>query len=173
MIDIVGYDEKDEMDFAESLRKMNTNQWNSPPPPMIFINPKLGFELNPDHFIEWLKMENQEVVGDYETDCAGMCEYSCLYISMLLSETKLKGKLKIIAGNFGFWEHYWMSYTLNEVEYFIDLTLQQFVPDSPKCSISLSEGEVDNGYRNFFYMDVKEYLEEKKAFSYYMNPNDI
>jgi hypothetical protein len=173
MIDIFGYDETNEIDFAETLRKMNTNQWDSPPPHMNFIESDLDFELDPEHFMEWLKSENEEVIGDYKTDCSGMCEYSCLYVSMLLSETKLKGNLRIIAGNFGFWEHYWMSYTLNGVEYFIDLTLQQFISDSPKCSISLSEGEVDNGYRNFFYMDVKEYLEEKNAFTYYMNPKNI
>ena len=163
----------DDTDWKESLQKMNTNRWDSPIPPMEFITPDLDFELDPDHFMQWLKMENQEVFGDYKSDCSGMCEYSCLYISMLLSETKLKGDLKIIAGNMGFWEHYWMSYTLDGIEYFIDLTLQQFVSDSPKCSITLGGDEVDNGYRNFFYMDVKEYLEEKSAYAYYVNPNEI
>ena len=172
-IDIFGYDEIDEVDWKSTFAEMNKNKWDSPPPPMNFIEPDLDFELNPDHFMEWLKLENEEVIGDYKTDCSGMCEYSCLYTSMLLSETKLKGNLRIICGNFGFWEHYWMSYTLNGKEYFIDLTLQQFVPESPQCSISLSEGEVDNGYRNFFYMDVNEYLEDKEAFTYYTNPNDI
>ena len=93
-IDILGYDPSEEIDFAESLRKMNTNQWNSSPPPMTFINPKLDFELVPNHFMKWLKLEEQDVIGDYKTDCSSMCEYSCLYVSMILNETKLKGNLK-------------------------------------------------------------------------------
>lgn len=60
MIDIFGYDEIDEIDFAKSLAEMNKNQWNSPPAPIEFITPKLDFELNPDHFMEWLKMENED-----------------------------------------------------------------------------------------------------------------
>ena len=149
------------------------NQWNSPPPPMEFIEPDLDFELDPNHFIEWLKAEDQEVVGNYKTDCSSMCEYSCLYVSMLLHGTKLKGELKIIAGSFGFWEHYWLSYKLDGIEYFVDLTLQQFVSDSPKCSVSISKGEVDNGYRSFYYMEIEDYLKEKKAFDFYTNPKNI
>lgn len=158
---------------TEMWKEYTKNQWNSPPAPIEFVNPKLDFKLDPQHFMDWLELENQEVWGDYRTDCASMCEYSCLYVSMLLHKKKLKGELKIISGSFGFWEHYWLQYTYKGVQYFIDLTLQQFVKDSPKCAISLGTPEVDNGYRNFYYIEVEEYLQNKRAFEFYTNPHII
>ena len=139
------------------------------PTKLDFINPKLDFEINPAKFMEWLKEEDEEVTGDYRMDCASMCEYGSLYILMLLSKKKLKGVLKIVSGNFGFWDHYWISYTYKGVEYFIDLTLKQFMDDAPKLAISLAK-ENPTGYSNVYYMSMKEYLDEKRAFEFYVNP---
>ena len=152
------------------------------PPSMEFVEPKLDFDLDPDHFIAWLKAEaSQDVHMDaptgksYAYDVGNMCEYSCLYIAMLLHDKKLKGELKIISGKFGFWEHYWMQYRLDGVTYYIDLTLQQFVETAPKLAIS-TKRNLDNGYNRRFDIEgttIHSYLEDKEAFMFYVNPNKV
>lgn len=129
MIDIFGYDEIDEIDFSESLRKMNTNQWNSPPPPMKFVNPKLDFELDPDHFMEWLKMENQDVIGD-------------------LSDTEqTKSQYNVGYNTFG-------QYPLTTLE----IVSQMVVRDVPKGRINNVKWDLSEyGYNCYvFYMDLIE-----------------
>lgn len=147
----------------------------SEPKEIEFLDIKFDFELSADHFIEWLKAEGEDIIGDYKVDVSSMCEYSCLYTAMMLSEVELKGDLKIYYGNFGFCGHYWLGYTFNDEMYFIDLTLQQFNPNAPKIAITkpsnarifgnyswLSEGE-----------PIKDYLERQRAFMFYTNPKTM
>ena len=49
--------------------------------------------------------------------------------------------MKIYYGKFGFYEHYWIGYTFKDEEYFIDLTLRQFVNEAPKLSITKAENK--------------------------------
>jgi hypothetical protein len=145
----------------------------SPLTPPEFVNPELDFSLDPDHFIKWLEAEQQEVIGEYHIDVQSMCEYSTLYIGMLLAKKKLEGELTQYYGKFGFFEHYWIGYTYKGVEYFIDLTLQQFVKDAPKVAISLAS-KSKNGYKwlsESAPMDL--YLAEVRAFQFYKDPNEI
>jgi hypothetical protein len=145
------------------------------PKQIEFLDIKFDFEISPEHFIEWLKAEGEEVIGDYKIDVTAMCEYSCLYIAMMLSEHKLKGDMKIYYGKFGFWEHYWIGYTYNDQEYFIDLTLQQFNPNAPKFAISKAINErVSGSYSSLSDgMPIKEYLEDIRAFMFYIDPRTI
>lgn len=136
---------------------------------MKYVHPKLDFIIDPNKFMNWLELEGEEITGDYKVDCASMCEYGSLYILMLLRDKKLKGNLKMVSGNFGFWGHYWISYVYNGEEYFIDLTLKQFVENAPKLAISKAN-IVNNGYRNLYYMDVEEYLTNIRAEEFYVNP---
>jgi len=154
----------------------------TPHPKVDFIEPKLDFDLDPDHFIKWLKAEaSQDIYLDaplgksYAYDVSSMCEYSCLYIAMLLHEKELKGELRIISGKYGFWEHYWMQYRLEDVTYYIDLTLQQFDETAPKLAISIKE-DIPSGYNRMFDIEgtsINGYLEDKEAFMFYVNPKQV
>ena len=137
------------------------------------IQPELDLDINPDYFIKWLELEGELEGETYKEQCASMCEYSCLYLAMKFRCVKLKGELRLICGNFGFWEHWWAEYNVNGKVYIIDLTLQQFVEDVPRLAISEAKYE-DNGYRKDPHCDYSysliDYCDEKKAFWYYKHP---
>lgn len=146
-----------------------------------YTTPALDIEIDPDHFINWLKAEGENDKyldvphGSYSYMVGNMCEYSCLYVAMLLHGKKLKGDLRIVCGNFGFWEHYWLKYTLDGETYYLDLTLQQFLPEAPKFSISRA---IDDraGYNAEFDTDgetIEDYVERKMAFDFYTNPHSL
>jgi hypothetical protein len=149
-----------------------------------YIEPKLDFELDPYHFIDWLKAESENdhyldaPTGQsllYNYDVAGMCEYSCLYICMLLHGKELEGDLRVVCGSFGFWGHYWMEYTLGDNVYYIDLTLRQFVDEAPKLAISL-KSESPTGYNRNFDSEgtsLDDYILSTEAFRFYVNPKEI
>jgi hypothetical protein len=90
---------------------------------------------------------------------------------MLLCGEDLKGDLKIKYGKFGFWEHYWLEYTLKDKVYFIDLTLQQFVSSAPRLAISEAK-ETERGYYAEFCdgTPIQEYVDGKRAEIFYTNP---
>jgi hypothetical protein len=144
----------------------------SKPKELNYINKDFDFEISPAKFIEWLKLEGEEVINDYKIDCSSMCEYSCLYIGMLLNNVELKGEMVVYYGKFGFWEHYWIGYKIDGEEYFIDLTLQQFVSDAPKLSITkFSNERVSGSYSSLSDGEpIKDYIERQRAFMFYSNP---
>jgi hypothetical protein len=147
-----------------------------------YITPKLDFTLDPDHFIKWLKAEadNDQYLDpplgeSYAMDVGSMCEYSCLYVAMLLDGAELKGDLRIVGGNFGFWEHYWLRYVLDDVTYIIDLTLQQFINTAPKLAICI-EHTNKHGYTNDYDQEgtpISQYAKDKRAFQFYTNPKNV
>ena len=145
----------------------------SEPEKVEYLNKKFDFDIDPDKFMEWLSHEEEDdLTGDYRYDCSSMCEYSCLYISMLLYHKELKGDMRIYSGYFGFWEHYWIGYVIDGVEYFIDLTLKQFISDAPKLAIS-KRSNTKKGYsfyENIIPTPIKKYVESKKAFDFHYNP---
>lgn len=145
------------------------------PSPITFLKKKFDFRISPRRFMKWLKAEGEEVTGNYIADCGSMCEYACLYVSMLLHEKKLKGKLVIYYGKFGFWEHYWLGYTIDGEEYFIDLTLKQFISNAPKLAVTKAVNERVAG--SYSYLSegtpIAEYIEEKEAFRFYINPHTM
>jgi hypothetical protein len=142
------------------------------PKELEFLEKEFDFKLDPDHFIKWLAAEGQEITGDYRHDVGSMCEYSCLYIAMLLSDKQLKGNMKIYYGDFGFFEHYWIGYTIDGIEYFIDLTLQQFDKNAPKLAIVKAINEKVSGCYSYLSEgeSPQEYLKRKEAFKFYSNP---
>lgn len=169
-------------DFEKELKSHTSGMdllFGKPYDGLEFIKPDLDFEINPDHFMRWLEMEfkDEPLMGDYQTDCASMCEYACLFVGMLLHEKELKGEMEIMYGKFGFWEHYWLRYTLDGEAYFLDLTLKQFVKDAPKFSVVKAVNKRVNGC--YSYIDdeddegipIKQYVEDKDAFAFYNNPN--
>lgn len=142
-------------------------------PKYDFINPELDFEINPDKFIDWLKIEGQSVSEDYAESVSEMCEYSCLYLAMKFMLLKPKGEVKLVYGKFGFWGHWWVEYTYNGKTYILDLTLKQFVKDAPKLAIT--EASYDkSGYFKDIHCDYSqtpaEYCKEKRAFQFYAIP---
>jgi len=142
-----------------------------------FVEPELDIKIDPDHFIDWLKKEDKdfEESKSYAYNVSSMCEYSCLYIAMLFHDKKLKGDLRIVYGKYGWWEHYWMKYTLDGVAYYLDLTLQQFVETAPKFSISLAKQNT-HGYNSNYEEEAKtieEYVNNKMGFEFYVNPNEV
>lgn len=144
------------------------------PDEINYLSMEFDFNIDPDHFIEWLKIE--EEIGDesYSESVGNMCEYSCLYIAMLLHDKDLEGDMVVYYGKFGFWDHFWIGYTYKSQEYFIDLTLQQFVKDAPKLAISLPSNKRGKGYS--FLSDgqpIDEYLKEKRGFEFYTNPHTM
>jgi hypothetical protein len=145
------------------------------PKEIKFIDMEFDFEINPDHFIEWLRMEKEELTGDYKVDVTSMCEYSCLYVAMLLQDKKLQSVPKIYYGKFGFFEHYWIGYVFNGQEYFIDLTLKQFNADAPKLAITIAMNEgVAGSYSSLSDGEpINEYIEKKEAFRFYTNPSTM
>lgn len=125
---------------------------------------QLDFTIDSKDFIEWLKKTGEDVFGDtYSKVVSSMCEYSCLYIAKILEGVKLKGELKFCLGDYSCWEHYWASYTLNGVEYFVDLTLAQFDPQAPEFSIVLSSNSVHKtAYNNYVYISFNEFIDARR-----------
>lgn len=140
---------------------------------MEYLDVKFDFELDSKHFMEWLKLEHpdDEYTGDYSKDCCTMCEYACLYIAMLLYNKPLQGEMKIYYGKFSFFEHYWIGYKFNGHEYFIDLTLKQFIDDAPELSIIEPHNYLVSGYSYKSEGEpIKEYIKRQQAFKFYHNP---
>ena len=140
-----------------------------------FIEPKLDFKIDTELFLGWLSFEDKyyEEENSYAKKVSSMCEYSCLFVAMFLYKKKLKGDLRIIYGKYGFWEHYWLKYTLNGKAYYLDLTLQQFIPESPKFAISQAKQNA-YGYNSNYENEgetIKDYVERKRAFQFYEDPN--
>ena len=163
------------MDFKEALTKHNSSfdLLFGKPEEIEFLEKEFDFKLDPGHFIEWLAKEGEDITGEYARDVSSMCEFSCLYTAMMLKDRKLKGELRIHYGSFGFFEHYWMGYTYEGREYFIDLTLQQFCKSAPKLAVSLASNKKAAG--SYHSHDargqgIKEYLKRNKAFRRHTNP---
>lgn len=134
---------------------------------LTLLNPKLDFSISSKKFVDWLvkakECKESEKNNPYHVIVSNMCEYSCLYIAGLLENKKLKGELKICYGEFSCWEHYWISYKLKGVEYFIDLTLAQFIPLADSLSITKAEeAQHTTTYNNFEYISVEEFLSYRR-----------
>lgn len=141
-----------------------------------YIENTLDLEISTSNFIEWLTLENDYMTGVYKEDVSSMCEYSCLYLSMLFHGKNLDGDLKIYYGEYGFWEHFWMGYNYKGNIYFIDLTLMQFEDDAPKLSITKLDENGKNGsyeWDDEYIIDVDEYVKSKDAFEFYVNPHTM
>jgi len=162
-------------DISFEMRESSFDLLFAPHKKIDYIKKDFDFKINPSHFLRWLKAEGEEVIrGNYKLSVSSMCEYSCLYIAMMLSDKQLQSRPKIYSGNFGFFDHYWIGYVFDGQEYFIDLTLMQFVDDAPKLAISLPINE-KTGYRydEEFAKPIDEYLMEKRAFQFYIDPRTI
>ena len=145
------------------------------PNEITYENVEFDFKLDPDHFIRWLNEEHVDYEykeGDYAFNVGNECEFSCLYISMLLYGKELESEPIIYSGNFGFWDHFWIGYNWKGQEYFIDLTLKQFVPTSPKLAISksINEETTYKWYEDIEMETISEYVERQHAFDFYVDP---
>lgn len=133
----------------------------APPIRLTYCEPELDFTLSPDKFIDWLEeVDDEPITGNYAMDVCTMCEYACLWICRQVWEKKLSGELYVCDGYYNMSEHYWMSYKIDDKEYFIDLTLAQFKRDAPKLSIVEANKSIgENAYRNFSKQTVQQYIE--------------
>jgi hypothetical protein len=132
----------------------------------------LPFRLDPDRFVSWLHRElPEEIYLDlpYHATVDSMCEYACLYVSMLLRDDPISRDLSIYYGKFGtIYEHYWLG--LGNL--FIDLTLQQFDHSAPRLAITTSHNERVEGRYSYLSEPtaVHEYLSENRALEFYTDP---
>lgn len=142
------------------------------PKELTFIRRRFDFTITPESFIKWLKVEDEDITGNYAYDVTSMCEYACLYVSMLFYKYKLKGEMKIYYGKFGFFEHYWVGYLIDGKEYFLDLTLKQFVKDAPELAIINAHNERIAGMYSYLSEGepINEYVERQRAFEFYAHP---
>ena len=140
-----------------------------------FLDMDFDFDISPNHFIAWLIAEGEHITGDYRIDVVSMCEYACLYITMMLSDKELEGDMKVYYGEFNFMGHFWIGYLYKGQEYFIDLTLKQFKSNAPKLAISKYMNEKIRGSYSFSCdgQPIKEYLKETDAFKFYTNPKTM
>lgn len=162
-------------DITNEHENDNLSQFFSQPKTPEFLDITFDFDISPDHFVQWLREEGMGVYEDYTISVASMCEYSCLYMAMLCSQMDLKGELMIYEGNYGPLSHFWMAYKYEGEEYFIDLTLKQFIPNAPKLAISKAHlGSINEGYWTYGDpISIQEYLEKVKAFDFYINPKNM
>jgi len=135
-----------------------------------YLDIELDFSLDPEHFIEWLKTEDDDIHGDYGKDVSTMCKFGCLYIGMLLYNSVLDSELMLHKGTYGIFEHYWIGYRYNGNYYYIDLTLKQFDKSSPKLAIINASENIFGGYQSLESLPLKEWVSEKKGFEFYTNP---
>lgn len=153
----------------------------SGPAEIEFVEPGFDFGIDPDHFIRWLSEEHGndqynewEDLGSYHKNVCGECEFACLYFSMINYLKSFDADPVVYDGKFGFWDHFWIGYIWRGEEYFIDLTLQQFIPEAPRVAISKASKQ-KKGY--FWYdeadMPISEYVDRKNAFAFYLDPNQI
>ena len=182
-------DLKDDIGLEQAWKELQENSsfsrlFEEPKKPE-YLDIKFDFSIDPDHFIRWrleqsLKDAEDEFDWEYKPDdyrhnVGSECEYSCLYIAMLLRDTELESEPVIYCGNFGFWEHYWIGYTWKGQEYFLDLTLMQFLENSPKLAISLPSND-KNGYNWFEDIEpetISHYLERQRAVNFYLDPKKV
>jgi len=92
---------------------------------------------------------------------------------MILFNMKLQSTPTIYFGNFGFWEHFWIGYFWKGQEYFIDLTLVQFLKTAPKLAVSKAINELDGYSHNYPPESIFDYIKRKRAFEHYINPKSI
>ena len=114
-------------------------------------------KLDPAKFMKFLKDINEhEGWEEYYMNSSSNCEWSCVYVLMIALEQKFEN-FNVCVGNYGFWEHYWISYK----DWFIDLTLAQFKKEAPRLSITKRNESCSLGsYRNYREYTAKEYLEK-------------
>lgn len=168
------FDIESGIDWKEALKpKSSYDMLFHPFRKIQYEDIQFDFVIDPDHFLKWLEAEGQDVGSSYKNDVSSMCEYACLYIAMMFYNKELESEPVIYCGNFGFWEHYWIGYVWKGQEYFVDLTLAQFVDDSPKLAISKAINELDGYSHNFPPIGIHDYIHGKKAFQYYVNPKNI
>lgn len=162
------------LDWKEALKpKSSFDMLFHPFRKIQYEDIQFDFNIDPAHFLKWLEAEGEEVTDDYKYNVSKMCEMSCLYIAMLLSNKELESVPVIYYGNFGFWEHFWIGYVWKGQEYFVDLTLAQFKDDAPKLAISKAIKELDGYYCDYPPTSIYDYLKDKRAFQFYINPNSI
>ena len=121
-----------------------------------FYETNLPISIDPQSFLDFLAKQGEDITGNYSIDVCSMCEYSCCWI---ISESIKQGftDLCVCSGNYGYGEHFWISYK----DWFIDLTLAQFIPNAPKLSITKrSEAVSISTYRNYYEYTTKEYMKE-------------
>lgn len=172
---ILGGSVEEEQEIVDSLRRASEGQPWSPFGLLQFENVQFDFQIDPDHFIRWLNAEGEGKEDTYQRSVAGMCEYSCLYIAMMLHSKKLQSEPVVYYGKFGFWEHFWIGYTFNGQEYFLDFTLQQFVEDAPRFAVikPINYHNVYNFIDDGEHETISQYLDRQRAFMFYRNPKDI
>jgi hypothetical protein len=154
----------------------------SKPEKLEFLDIDLGFQLDPRHLLRWLEAahtedeyDSFEITGIYSQDVACECEFSCLYMALLLDDMTFEKEPVIYDGSFGFWDHFWTAFFIDGKEYFVDMTLAQFMPEAPKVAITEAR-KYEKAYRwhdEIFPKTFSHYLEYVHAYDRFPEPIDI
>jgi hypothetical protein len=126
---------------------------SKPQKALTYVKPNIDIFLCPTEFLSWLEKACEHNGGEYAQAVSSNCEYSCLWICGKLKDKLLQGDMQVCYGKFGFWEHYWISYTYKGREYFLDLTLAQFMKDAPRFAVTLAENSQDDTTYNDIYKE--------------------
>lgn len=114
-------------------------------------------ELSPDEFIKDMESvgELNYVTGDYSIDCSKLCRNSVAWVFKKLMNTFYIFEFEIIEGYFNRLDHCWIKVG----NYYLDLTLSQFIEDAPKIAIT----KIDKNYpyepiKAYDYFHLKDWL---------------
>jgi hypothetical protein len=115
---------------------------------------KLGELLNPIKFLKDMKKlgELDEITKNYSYDCCQLCHNAIAWGLKQLKDTLYFYEIEVCYGKVGYGEHSWFKLG----DYYIDLTLAQFVRTAPKLAITLIK---DNDvYKPSFIVSSSEWI---------------
>ncbi len=98
--------------------------------------------ISPDNFLKHMVKvgELQKITDDYCSDCYSLCRNSISFVIKCLMHTIYEFSFKIVEGTFNGKDHAWIEIG----DYYVDLTLKQFVFNAPKIAVTLKNSA--NGY---------------------------
>jgi len=155
--------------------------FGSPESPLVYNPNAIDIYIDPQHFMRWLAsvQPDEPITGNYQIDCSNMCEFACLYLGLkLYDKPRIIDRMRMYYGRFGGWEHYWASYiNHSDEEYFVDLTLRQFIDDAPELAIVKAHNERKPGRYSYLSPPdkLKDYIDsyEDTLFKIYSSPMHI
>lgn len=111
-------------------------------------------KINPDTFLQEMLNLGQikRITGNYSADCYHLCKNAVAWVLSQLKELWFIEEFVLIDGYFDHREHSWIQIG----DYYLDMTLAQFIQGCPKIAITTIEGntfynpcEVYNDFRDW------------------------
>jgi hypothetical protein len=130
------------------------------------IDSRLAALLSPDAFLKDMvkRGELDEITENYSRDCFMMCENSVAWaLLQLRAHPEYACKILIQIGSFfragvnvrG--EHYWLLLKTPGKDYYIDLTLAQFIKGAPRLAV-IDAVDSEGSYNTWQVVTAEEYI---------------